>query len=53
MLEQQEWQEHVNSTLNELITGLSRQVLQQATVAESSGNNFQSGKLYFLSTFKD
>ena len=47
MLEQQERQEHVNSTLKELITGLSRQVLQLATAAESSGSNFESGNSTF------
>ena len=45
-MEQQEKQERI-TTLNELITGLSRQVLQVASAAESSGHNFQPGNSTF------
>ena len=45
--EQQEKQDRINANLNELITGLSRQVLQIATTTESGGSNFNNGNLSF------
>jgi len=47
MMKRQEKQERTNSTLNELITSLSRQVLQIASAAESRGNNFKIGNFTF------
>ena len=38
--------------MNELIIGLSRQVLHSASVAESSCNNFQMGNSTFSSLSK-
>lgn len=45
--EQQEKQDQINANLSELITGLSRQVLQIATTTESGGSNFNNGNFNF------
>jgi len=37
----------MNSNFSELITGLSRQVLQIATTTESGGNNSNNGNFTF------